>query len=98
MSCFGIETHLENLTERNKFHIPSRYTRSSTIKIIFESVNILKITFNVILMMLTYSLRINRIYNLYENINTCHKSDHSMPFNANCVLSVEQPLFTIKWN
>lgn len=79
MSCFGTETHLENLTERNKFHIPSRYTRSSTIKIIFKSVNILKITFNVILMMLTYSLRINRIYNSYENMNLRHKNDHSTP-------------------
>lgn len=71
--------------------------RSSTIKIIFKSVNILKITFNVILMVLTYSLRINRIYNSYENMNLHHKSEHFIRFNANCVLSEEQPLFTIKW-
>lgn len=48
--------------------------------------------------MLTYSLRINIIYNSYENINMCDKSDHSISFNANCVLYEEQPLFTIKWN
>lgn len=96
MSCFGIETHLENITERNKFHIPSRYMRSSMIKIIFESVNILKITFKVILMILPYSLRTNRIYNLFNNINLRHKSDHCLllllttPFHNKMELNINK--------